>query len=351
MTSPSILFIGSFLSAHMGTRSVGEDLAELLSSRGWRVYTTSSKPGRVSRMLDMLWTILRLHGSYDGAYLEVFSGLAFNWADICARWLAWLRKPVVLALHGGGLVEFAGRHPRQVAALFRRAELITTPSTMIQRGLTDSNVKIHHIPNGLDLAKYRFHVRDSAAPDLLWLRAFSHIYNPQMAVYALQDLTPRFPHAHLTMIGPDKKDGSLQAVQVLIEKTSMQGKVSIIGSVPKAEVGRRMQSADIFLNTTNFESYGVSLMEAAACGLCIVSTNVGELPYLWQDGVDALLVPPGDSAAMARAVERILAEPGLAAALSQNARRKAEQYDWASVLPLWEALFSEAVQPVHELNI
>jgi glycosyltransferase involved in cell wall biosynthesis len=81
-------------------------------------------------------------------------------------------------------------------------------------------------------------------------------------------------------------------------------------------------------------------MEAAACGLCIVSTNVGELPLLWQDGHDALLVQPADAKAMAGAVRRILTGPGLAERLSRNARFKAEQFDWSVILPLWERVLN-----------
>jgi glycosyltransferase involved in cell wall biosynthesis len=81
-------------------------------------------------------------------------------------------------------------------------------------------------------------------------------------------------------------------------------------------------------------------MEAAACGLCIVSTNVGELPLLWQDGHDALLVQPDDSTAMAAAARRILREPGVAERLSRNARAKAEQFDWSVILPLWERVLN-----------
>ena len=84
-------------------------------------------------------------------------------------------------------------------------------------------------------------------------------------------------------------------------------------------------------------------MEAAACGLCIVTTNAGELPLLWENGVDAIIVPMNDSKAMADAVIRILTEPGLAQKLSTNARKKAENYDWSVILPQWEALFDRVL--------
>jgi len=75
----------------------------------------------------------------------------------------------------------------------------------------------------------------------------------------------------------------------------------------------------------------------------VVSTNVGGIPYLLEDGQDALLVPPDDPEAMVRAVRRALTEPGLSEHLSRNARRKVEDFDWGTVLSRWESLFMEVL--------
>jgi glycosyltransferase involved in cell wall biosynthesis len=88
----------------------------------------------------------------------------------------------------------------------------------------------------------------------------------------------------------------------------------------------------------------VSVLEAMACGLCVVSTRVGGIPYLLQHGRDALLVPPNDPEAMAAAVRRVLTEPALAESLSHNARLKAEQFDWSAILPQWQALLASVAE-------
>jgi Glycosyltransferase len=96
------------------------------------------------------------------------------------------------------------------------------------------------------------------------------------------------------------------------------------------------------LNTSRVDNTPVSVLEAMACGLCVVSTNVGGISYLLEDGHDALLVPSNDPSAMAAAVHRILVEPSLAKHLSYNARKKSEQFDWSNILPQWEALLGWA---------
>jgi len=70
----------------------------------------------------------------------------------------------------------------------------------------------------------------------------------------------------------------------------------------------------------------------------VVSTSVGGIPFLVDDTHDGLLVPSGDADAMAAAVQRIIADPELAAGLSRRGRAKVEAFDWSVVVPQWESI-------------
>src|SRR5581483_5520203 len=109
----------------------------------------------------------------------------------------------------------------------------------------------------------------------------------------------------------------------------------------KPEIPIRLNEFDIFLNTTNVDNTPVSVLEAMACGLCVVSTNVGGLPYLLRHEQDALLTAPGDAQAMASAVCRLLGEPKLGEQLSKAARAKVREHDWSVVLPQWQELLCQ----------
>ena len=71
-------------------------------------------------------------------------------------------------------------------------------------------------------------------------------------------------------------------------------RVEFAGGVAKADVPAALSRGDIFLNTTNVDNTPVSVLEAQAAGLAVVSTNVGGLPFLLEDGKNALLVPPDE---------------------------------------------------------
>ncbi|MEW6716798.1 MAG: glycosyltransferase family 4 protein [Chloroflexota bacterium] len=338
-----ILLIGNFLSHAGFPRGVCEDLSERLQKTGWDVITTSHKPGRLPRLFDILTTIWRKRDLFSVAHVDVFSGLAFFWAEASCWLLRRLNKPFSLTLHGGNLPLFACRWPGRIHRLLVSAAAVTTPSNYLVEAMRSYRQDIRLIPNPIDLAAYPFRLRFRPKPRLIWLRSFHSIYNPVLASRVLAALLPHFPNTTLTMIGPDKGDGSLQKTLEVACKLNVMEHIRFVGGVPKVDVPLWLNQGDIFINTTNMDNFPVSVIEAMACGLCIVSTDVGGIPCLLKDEHDALLVPPNNPLEMASDIRRILTEPGLAERLSLNARHKSEQFDWKVILPQWESLFRELI--------
>lgn len=342
MTGP-VLLVGNFLS-HLGSRSFSEDLARQLSARGCVVRMTSSERGKVARLVDMLRTTWRSRSNCSIALVDLYSGTAVIWATlVCLVWRRLLGRPVVLTLHGGNLPAFAARWPRFMCWLLGTADIVIAPSRYLRDQMTVYRNDVRLIPNGLDLDHHTFRRREHVEPNLVWVRAFHRIYNPQLAIRVLADLSPGHPQARLTMIGPDKGDGSLAATVALAERLGVRHRVVFVGRVAKPDVPEWLDRADVLLNTPTIDNTPLSVIEAMASGLCVVSTNVGGLPYLLDDGRDALLVPPDDAAAMAAQVRRLLATPALAAGLSSAGREKAASFDWSIVIPQWLGLITTAV--------
>jgi glycosyltransferase involved in cell wall biosynthesis len=343
MNAP-LLLIGNFLSGAGLSRGVCEDLAQRLAQAGWSVISTSHKSARLPRLVDMLATAWKRRHEYAVAQVDVYSGPSFLWAEAVCWVLRRAGKPYVLTLHGGALPSFARRWPGRVCRLLQSAAAVTTPSRYLQEQMRRYRPDLRLLPNPVDIGYYPFAVRQQPRPSLVWLRAFHRIYNPTLAARVVALLAREFPEMRLTMVGADKGDGTLQATQKLAGELGVSDRMSWPGGVPKGEVPRWLSQGDVFLNTTNVDNTPVSVLEALACGLCVVSTDVGGIPYLLDHGEDALLVPPDDPAAMAAAVRRVLTEPGLAERLSRNARKKAEGFDWSVVLPRWEAVFLEVIR-------
>ncbi len=360
--------VSSFLSHKDGSHSVAEDLANRLRSEAETILCVSSQRSAVLRGLDMAATTFFQRNDYDVAIVGLYSGRAFLWGEAVAWLLEKLARPFVISLHGGALPEFARLHPNRVAKTLSKAAAVTAPSSYLAELMQPYRKDILLLPNPIEISRYEFRLREQAQPKLVWLRSFHQIYNPQLAVKVAAELRDEFPALSLTMIGPDKDDGSRQQTELAAktlfsptktheENTKWENQnsaflrdpscgfvdepVLFTGGVANSEVPTWLNRGDIFINTTNVDNAPVSVIEAMACGLPVVSTNVGGLPYLLTDGEDALLVPPNDAEAMATAVRRILTECGLAERLSRNARLKAESFDWSNVLPMWRNLIGK----------
>ncbi|MCU1243884.1 MAG: glycosyl transferase family 1 [Candidatus Acidoferrum typicum] len=350
MKFPSILVVGNFLTREGGTTQVCEELSGRLHRAGHVVITTSGRKRRISRLTEMLYTTWRYRFSYDVAQVAVFSGASFIWAEAVCNLLTVIRCPYILTLHGGGLPEFARENNRRVRRLLQSAAAVTVPSMYLLDKMRAYRSDLTLIPNALDIAAYErteHHMR----PRLAWLRAFHDVYNPMMAPRVLCRLKDEFPPIHLMMIGPDKGDSSRAKTLAEAKRYGVETHLEMHSLLPKDQVPHVLKGADIFLNTSRIDNTPVSVLEAMAAGLCVVSTDVGGIPYLLKSGQEALLVPEGDDAAMAAAVRSLLRDQQLATKIRTTASRKLKNFDWSVVLPQWQDLLTSVARSKRQRSI
>jgi len=128
------------------------------------------------------------------------------------------------------------------------------------------------------------------------------------------------PDARLAILG----DGPLEdETRAHVQRLGLEGAILLPGRVAVREW---LERADIFVHTSRWEGFGLVLLEAMLAGLPIVATRVSAIPELVEDGGSGLLTAPGDVAGIARALERLLADPAAATVLGQAglARARAE---------------------------
>lgn len=327
----NVLYTGHFLAAHRGTVSPSERVAHHLRSHGFRINITSTKKSRYSRLLDII--ICSAMFKYTINHIDVFSGRSFLVAEIASLVGKIRRKKIFLTLHGGMLPEFYQRHPVRMKNVFKRADKVFSPSLYLKRFFEKEGFGVEYLPNPIDLAKFPYLELYEPANKLVWVRAFSPIYNPTLAVETLLHVRQVFPDCTLTMIGPDK--GELNKVKALMHQHHLEEAIEITGPVPNEELYRYYHSHAVFLNTTSYESFGMAVMEAAACGIPVVSTPAGEIPLLWENGKDMLITSCWSAESMADRVIQLLTNRYLANEIRQNARRKAEKYDWEEIKSRW----------------
>jgi glycosyltransferase involved in cell wall biosynthesis len=188
------------------------------------------------------------------------------------------------------------------------------------------------IPNILEIENYKFKNRKVIEPKLFWVRAFKEIYNPTLAIIVLDLLKKEYPKAKLCMVGPFVDDSYSDCLK-LISELKLENSVEFTDVLLKEDWHKKSEDYDIFINTTNFDNTPVSIMEAMALGLPIVSTNVGGMPFLIDDTSDGLLVSKSNAEEMTKAIISILdnTHPNLA----ENARKKVENFSWDANKEKW----------------
>lgn len=336
-----ILYLGNKLSKHGYTPTGVEYLGQVLENGGYTMYYASDKKNVLLRMLDM-WRAILSHRFVDLILIDTYSSKAFYYAWLCGMLAHWMKVPFVLVLRGGDFYARATKSRGIVKGLFRKAAHVVSVSKYLKETLSGFH-ETTYIPNTLDISKYPLKIRRSLRARLLWVRSLHEVYNPELAVKIVSRLSRELVEVSLAMVGPDKGN-LLPGLRALADAEGVEDRITWTGKLSKKEWIEMSARYDIFINTTNVDNMPVSVIEAMALGLPVVSTNVGGVPFLIEDGVDGVLVPPDDLQAFCDAIRRLLMNTDIACEIAQNARKKAESFDNKVVLAQWKKLIDEIVQ-------
>jgi len=328
-----LLYIGNKLSEHGNTTTSIETLGIFFEREGFQVYYASTQKNIFLRMLDMIWKTLCNAKKVDFVLIDTYSTLNFWFAFVISQMCRVLVVKYIAKLHGGNLPSRIKKSPLMSHMIFNNSFLNIAPSNYLFDAFQKKGYKnLVYIPNTIEIENYTFKKREFVTPKLLWVRSFSKIYNPTMAIKVLSELKKEFPEASLCMVGPTK-DESYQETVLLAKALDLE--VNFTGLLTKEEWLALSNEYSIFINTTHFDNTPVSVIEAMALGLPIVSTNVGGIPFLIQENTNGLLVSDGNSMEMVSQIKRLINNPDLVIQLSKNARETVEKFDWKIVKKQW----------------
>ncbi len=336
MQKKNLLYIGNKIAVHGRPPTSIDVLSKWLQEEGYTILTSSSKKNRILRFLDMVFTTIKNRSNIDLVLIDTYSTQNFYYALIIAALCNFFKLPYIPILHGGNLPDRLKRNKKFSLFLFGKAKTNVAPSKYIMDQFKLNGFQnITYIPNTIEIEKYPFLPRKKIQPKLLWVRSFSEIYNPLLALQIVEQLKNEGLNVSLCMVGPEK-DGSLARCKKVSHDLNLP--IKFTGKLEKEEWIELSKAYDIFINTTNFDNMPVSVMEAMALGLPVVSTHVGGLPYLISSGQDGLLVPPNSPDNLVVAIKKLLSDPLMAETLALQARAKIEKFDWKQVKHSWITL-------------
>ena len=267
-----------------------------------------------------------------------------------------LDVPLVVSLHGSDVfvAEMNSFARRAACFAFRKAGWVTACSEDLRRRAIDLGVnpeRLTVVPYGVDDVRFkpdpatRDRVRAShnlddndhvvvAAGRLVWKKGFTYL------IEAVGLLASRWPTLTLVIAGSGDLEDELRDQAAGL---GIGTRVKFEGAVTQPQVAEWLAAADVAVvpsvrdDAGNVDGLPNIVLEALVSGTPVVATPVGGIPTVAVDGETALVVPESDAAALARAIERLLAEPDRSRAIGRSARDRIRRtHDWPRVAERFE---------------
>jgi glycosyltransferase involved in cell wall biosynthesis len=253
-------------------------------------------------------------------------------AIIVARLLG---RPVILNYHSGEAPDHLRRSALARRVMRRWVDLNVVPSKFLQGVLGSFGIPAQVVANTIDRRQFTHRTRNPLRPRILSTRNFEPMYNVAGVLRAFARIQASRPDATLTLVGSGSQEPALRALAAELNLRD----VTFAGRVPPSEIHRYYADADIYVQMPEIDNMPLSVLEAFASGLPVVSTSVGGVPSMLTNGVHGLLAPPGDHQAVADHVIALLDSPACAARLAASAVRTCASYEWPVTRAGWLAAY------------
>lgn len=273
------------------------------------------------------------------------------YAGIVARVL---NLPLVFTCHGWWVMKrgWEGRYTAKCCTW------VVTPTEYIKRAVIERHAELANrlsaMPFGVDTDEFAPQPRDPSvraefsiaadAPVVTLLARFQTVKGHALFLDAIPQILDACPRARFLLVG----DATFGTQDALATRAEIQKRVAddprlraaVVFAGFRRDIPRILNATDVLVSPSDFETYGMAILEAMACGLPVVSTNVGGPSETMADGETGYLVPPRDPQALAARVIQLLGDFHLRETFGQNARERVlEKFSLARSAGALQALY------------
>ena len=242
------------------------------------------------------------------------------------------RARVVLHYHSGEAPEHLGQWGVLVHPWLRLADVIVVPSAYLAAVFARHGHATQVIRNVVDLTRFVYRERLPLRPRLISTRNLEPYYRVEDVLEAFALVRAEVPAATLTLAGYGSEGARLRRLA--------RAGVRFVGRIEPGAMPRLLDDADIYVNASVVDNQPVSILEAFAAGLPVVSTPTGDIAAMIRPDETGLIVPPRDPGALAAAVLVLLRDPERAVRLARRAHEECDHYTWSAVRDQWAAAYA-----------
>jgi len=275
----------------------------------------------------------------DADVVQVFSASYWSFLIAVAPALLAARhygKRILLNYHSGAAEDHLAHWGALVHPWLALAHEIVVPSEYLRAVFARHGYPARAVPNLVDTTRFCYRDRMPPHASFLSARNLEPYYRVDVTLEAFALVRERFPSATLTIAGDGSERGRL------VRRAAALGErgIAFRGHVHPADMPALYAAADVFVNSSVVDNQPLSVLEAFAAGLPVVSTATGDIAALVRDGETGLVIPPDDPSAMAKAMTTILEYPIRALRMARQARSEVEAYTWPHLRAQWAAAYA-----------
>jgi glycosyltransferase involved in cell wall biosynthesis len=240
-------------------------------------------------------------------------------------------KKILLNYHSGEAEDHLQRWRRSTMSILGLVDKVVVPSEYLVRVFAKFGIEASAIFNIIDLDRFEFRQRIPLQPVFLSNRNLESHYGVDCVLRAFADIQREIPDAVLTVVG----DGSQRmALENLANELHLK-RTTFTGRVEHDEIYRHYSASYIYVNASRVDNQPLSILEAFACGLPVVTTGAGGIPDIVTDEITGFVVPVGDYESLAARALKLLADESIATCMTERARAECARYTWSVVCPQW----------------
>src|ERR1700752_58771 len=286
----------------------------------------------IAYVLSLLARVYR----YDVIHVFSASYVSFVLAPTPAILIGKLyRRKVLLNYHSGEAEDHLQRWRRTAIPTIKLADTLIVPSEYLVRVFDQFGLTAHAIYNLVDTGKLRFRDRIPLRPVFLSNRNLEVHYGVDRILRAFKIVQERFPESALEGVGDGSQRGGLESLaqELQLRNTIFRGQIN-----PNL-IADAYDAADVYLNASEIDNQPLSILEAFACGLPIVTTDAGGIPDMVSHEKTGIVIPRGDYVQLAERAIWLLQNQSETKQMIERARQECLKYSWDAVRDQWLSVY------------
>lgn len=321
-----VLLIANYSEICGGISSQVRLLWKCLNRTGIEADIFSTKGNPISR-IKYFNVLANKAKEYDVIHVHCCSYFGFYPAIVAFHAAKKQKQRLILTYHGGGGERFFNNFNWLVKKYFLRTDANIVLSGFLANVFDKFGYPYSVIPNILEQEEDVKFSRTNVSPKFISIRTLAPLYNIQCIVKAFETVKMELPEATLDILaeGPCR-----QELEEYIANNDIQG-ISFLGKVPNSDINKYMQNNDVFLSMPKIDNQPVSVLEAWRNGLLVISSNVGGVPFLVENGQTGVLVESDNPSALAKAMVEAVKNPSNSLRIMRNGHKALTKYKWENI--------------------